>query len=110
VIANKQSTMAVDILLFGDQSDVDVFPFIRKFLLRREQTGLVEIFLENASSALRTSIAGLSAPYRKQIPSFVNLLDFIDSYRLSSCRNAIVDSTLLCIAQLAHYIRQGSSN
>jgi hypothetical protein len=97
--------MGVDILFFGDQSDIEIFPFIRRFILRREHSILVEAFLVNISSVLRESIAALPASQRELIPSFVNLSDFIDSYQFSAGRNPIVDNALLCVAQLAHYIR-----
>lgn len=91
-------------LLFGGLGDVDSVATIHSIISKREHTPLVDAFLSQASSFLRTSFARLPPP-RQDIPPFVNLREFLAAYGQQSRRDGLVDSVLLCIAQLVSFLR-----
>lgn len=99
----------MDVLFFGDQTDPGIVPYAREILSAPAETPLVSSFLKSVSCALRCSIANLPAPQRQQLPPFANLGEFIQCYASTGRQNAVVESTLLCVAQLADYISYESN-
>ncbi|KAL1883479.1 Type I Iterative PKS [Paecilomyces lecythidis] len=94
----------MDVLLFGDQTDPEIIPYLRGHLSAPVDSPLVSSFLKSTSCALRRSIADLPAYLRQQLPPFASLEEFIRCYTSTPRKNAVVESTLLCVAQLADYI------
>ncbi|GAD99561.1 conidial yellow pigment biosynthesis polyketide synthase [Paecilomyces variotii No. 5] len=95
----------MDVLLFGDQTDPEIISYLHGLLSAPVDTPLVSSFLKATSCALRRNIADLPAYLRQQLPPFASLEEFIRCYNNSDpCKNAVVESTLLCVAQLADYI------
>lgn len=94
----------MDALLFGDQSHPTIGPYLRELVFFRPLSPLVSCFLADVGSRLRNTIARLPALQQQKIPPFVNLEEFIDRYTSASDVNPIMESTLLCIAQLADYL------
>ncbi|PKS07657.1 hypothetical protein jhhlp_006263 [Lomentospora prolificans] len=107
--ANKSllvfSTMAdkMAFLLFGDQS-LDTHGFLAEFCRQGNPSILAKAFLERASHALREEVDRLTKLERANIPSFKTLYQLNEKYYAQHQKHPGIDSALLCIAQLAHYI------
>ena len=94
----------MDVLILGD-FEVEVYNYLRLILLQRERTTLLASFIGHVTSALRTAISALPRAQRQNIPPLNTLVEFLELYQKSSHRCAAVDNTILCVSQLAHWIR-----
>jgi hypothetical protein len=90
-------------LLFGDQSS-DTYSFLSDFCRRGRPSLLSQSFLEKVSVALKTEVNGLSILSRQRVPNFSSIEQLNSRYHESSKKYPALDSALLCITQLAHYI------
>ncbi|KAI1462723.1 polyketide synthase [Annulohypoxylon moriforme] len=90
-------------LLFGDQS-LDTHGFLADFYRRGNPSVLSKEFLRLASDALRDEIDRLPREERRKIPIFRTLQQLNERYHAQPIKFPGIDSALLCIAQLAHYI------
>lgn len=90
-------------LLFGDQS-LDTHGFLAEFFRRGDASVLAKTFLDEAGEALRVEIEQLGALQRSKLPVFMSLPQLNEKYFHQSIKHPGVDSALLCISQLAHYI------
>ncbi|CAI4215230.1 unnamed protein product [Parascedosporium putredinis] len=90
-------------LLFGDQS-LDTHGFLAEFCRQGNPSILAKAFMERASHALRDEVDRLSKLERANIPSFKTLYQLNEKYYTQERKHPGIDSALLCIAQLAHYI------
>lgn len=90
-------------LLFGDQSS-DTYTFLSDFCRRGSPSLLSQSFLQQASVALKAEVDGLSVLHRKRIPNFSSIEQLNRRYNESNTKYPAVDSALVCVAQLAHYI------
>lgn len=90
-------------LLFGDQS-LDTHGFLAEFCREGNPSILAKAFLERATHALREEVDGLTRLQRANIPSFRTLYQLNEKYHTQDQKHPGIDSALLCIAQLAHYI------
>ncbi|KAI0196979.1 polyketide synthase [Astrocystis sublimbata] len=90
-------------LLFGDQS-LDTHGFLADFLKRRNPSYLSREFLRLAGDALRDEIENLPRFVRQKIPTFRTLAQLNEGYHGQKIKSPGIDSALLCITQLAHYI------
>ncbi|KAI1179145.1 polyketide synthase [Nemania sp. FL0916] len=90
-------------LLFGDQS-LDTHGFLADFLRRGNPSVLSREFLTLAGEALRNEIEGLPRVERLKMPMFRTLAQLNEGYHGEKIKFPGIDSALLCIAQLAHYI------
>lgn len=91
----------MNILVFGDQTSAQLL------LLRKacSQKGvLLTTFLQQASVGLRAEIRNLPARQREGIPDFLTILDLVEAYYAEGLRSPPLESALVSIAQLAHYI------
>ncbi|KAH0048502.1 hypothetical protein KCU96_g24202, partial [Aureobasidium melanogenum] len=91
-----------NVLLFGDQT-AEQYPLLRKVVLRTKNA-LVLNFLERTVVALRGEIAQLSRPQRDAIPDFMTLNNLVDLYYEKGLKLPHLESALVTIAQLGHYI------
>ncbi len=91
------------ILLFGDQA-LDPHTYVRSQLLAGRTNPLLCLFLQRVGVAINHEIAQLSPVERKYIPSFSTIEELVDRAHSSQFYHAGIESTLLCISQLAHYI------
>ncbi len=91
------------ILLFGDQA-LDPHAYVRSQLLAGRTNPLLCLFLQRVSVALSREIAQLSPLERKNIPSFSTVEELVDRTQSSHIFHTGIESALLCISQLAHYI------
>ncbi|KAI0152922.1 polyketide synthase [Xylariaceae sp. FL1272] len=90
-------------LLFGDQS-LDTHGFLADFFRQGNPSVLSREFLRLAGEALREEIDQLPRVERQKIPLFRTLQQLNEQYHAQSIKSPGIDSALLCIAQLAHYI------
>ncbi|KAI0473239.1 polyketide synthase [Xylariaceae sp. FL0804] len=90
-------------LLFGDQS-LDTHGFLADFFRQGNPSILSKEFLARAGDALRDEIDQLPRVERQKIPIFRTLQQLNERYHSQSVKCPGIDSALLCIAQLAHYI------
>jgi hypothetical protein len=90
-------------LLFGDQS-LDTHGFIAELYRQGKLSILAKNFLELAGQALKDEIDNLGKLEREKLPKFLTLRQLNERYHAQAIKHPAVDSALLCIAQLAHYI------
>ena len=90
------------VLLFGDQT-AEQYPLLHKVVLRKENP-LLRNFVERASVALREECRLLPRSQRDVIPDFLTVNDLIEAYYQKGTKVAMLESALLVIAQLGHYI------
>lgn len=94
-------TMAL--LLFGDQS-VDIYGFLADFCRQGNPNILAKVFMERASHRLRDEVERLGRLERAKIPAFRTLPQLNERYHSQAIKHPGIESALLCIAQIAHYI------
>ena len=90
-------------LLFEDQS-LDTHEFLAEFCHRGNLSVLSRSFLEQIGSALREEVDQLSSLERQRVPKFSSIQELNKRYHVGNIKNSAMDSALLCITQLAHYI------
>ncbi|ORY65292.1 polyketide synthase [Pseudomassariella vexata] len=90
-------------LLFGDQS-LDTHSFLADFCRTGNPSVLSKTFLDQAGAALRDEIDKLPRIERQKVPVFKTLQQLNERYHAQSIKYPGIDSALLCVAQLAHYI------
>lgn len=98
-----------EIYVFGDQT-ADCRAFFTKVFPRKDDV-LLQSFLERASEAVRIENRNRSHPSRA-VPDFNTIQELVDRYYRGEQKDAAVESALVCISQLAHfigYVRQASS-
>lgn len=91
------------ILLFGDQAP-DRRTFFQTQLLAGRASPLLRLFLQKLNLALRREVANLSPLESKNIPPFSTIEELVDRTGSKQVNHVGVESALLCISQLAHYI------
>ncbi|KAI9717250.1 MAG: Type I Iterative PKS [Chrysothrix sp. TS-e1954] len=97
-----QSPSATSILLFGDQT-ADQYPLLKRLALRKE-TSILVAFFEHVAVALRAETQRLPKQRRIAIPDFLSVSDLLERYHSQQCKSEEIDSSLVTLAQLAHYI------
>lgn len=96
-------TIQMAFLLFGDQS-LDTHGFLADFHRQGNPSVLSKEFLQRAGEALRVEVENLPRAHRQRIPVFRTLQELNEKYHGQSIKYPAIDSALLCVAQLAHYI------
>ena len=94
---------SMSFLLFGDQS-LSTHAFLADFCRHGNPGILAKTFLELAANALREEIDRLGKLQRSKLPTFRTLAQLNERYHKQSIKHSGIDSALLCVAQLAHYI------
>ncbi|ORY06003.1 hypothetical protein BCR34DRAFT_604322, partial [Clohesyomyces aquaticus] len=92
----------MNILIFGDQT-ADQYPVLRKASIRRNNA-LLSTFLEQVSVALRQEVQQLPRTQREQIPDFLRFSDLVEAYYAKGLKIPQLESCMVTVAQLAHYI------
>lgn len=92
----------MDVLLFGDQT-ADQYPLLRK-LTQRKDNAIVSTFLDRVSVALRDETRKLPRSRREVVPDFLNVSNLIEAYFEKGVKVPELESSLVTICQLAHYI------
>jgi len=97
-----------NVLLFGDQT-ADQYTLLHNIVLRKENA-LVRNFVERVSVALREETGLLPRNQRNVIPDFLTLNDLIEAYYQTGDKVPMIESALVTIAQLGHYIGYFAEN
>ncbi|KAF2707399.1 polyketide synthase-like protein [Pleomassaria siparia CBS 279.74] len=92
----------MNILIFGDQT-ADQYPLLRKASIWKNNA-LLTTFLERTSVVLRDEVGKLPRAQRETIPDFLRFSDLVEAYYAKGLRIPQLESALVTIAQLAHYI------
>ena len=91
-----------NILLFGDQT-AEQYPLLTKVVLRNKNA-LAVTFVERSAAILREEIEQLPLSERKKFPDFLTLNDLIEPYYAQHLKLPQLESALVTVAQLGHYI------
>ena len=89
-------------LIFGDQT-ADQYVVLRKAITWQDNA-LLNTFLERSSVVLREETQKLPRWQREQIPDFLTVGDLVEAYYAKGQKIPQLESCLVTIAQLAHYI------
>jgi len=90
------------IFLFGDQT-ADQSSFLPKVFACKDHV-LLASFLDRVNVALREEVAQLPRITRQRIPDFSTVQELSLRYHERAEASPAVESTILCVAQLAHFI------
>jgi hypothetical protein len=92
--------MAVHV--FGDQT-ADQTPLLRKIVNRRDNS-LLTTFLERSALAIREENQRLPKIQRDAVPDFLTISQLVEAYGEKESKLPQVESVLVTIAQLGHFI------
>ena len=91
----------MEVYLFGDQT-ADCRSFLHKAFARKEDV-LLNVFLEKAAFAIRDEVSK-RACIQSNIPNFATIQELADRYYSSQSSDTAIESTLVCLSQLVHFI------
>jgi Starter unit:ACP transacylase in aflatoxin biosynthesis len=92
----------IRILLFGDQSG-DVIPALRPLLAAKDNPILVSFF-EKAYLTLRNEVAQHPRT-EHELPGFTSVENLLWRYSESGARSPEIESSLICIYQIASFLQ-----
>ncbi|KAH8724590.1 hypothetical protein GQ44DRAFT_682962 [Phaeosphaeriaceae sp. PMI808] len=92
----------MNILIFGDQT-ADQYPLLRKACTWKNNAALTT-FLDRISVVIREEVQKLPRTQRDQIPDFLTVWDLVEAYYSKGQKVPQMESCMVTIAQLAHYI------
>ena len=92
----------MEVLLFGDQT-AEQYALLQRAVNSRS-TAVLTTFLEQVSVALREETRRLPRSRREQIPHFLRVSDLVEQYHEKETKVPELESALVTIAQLSHYI------
>jgi Starter unit:ACP transacylase in aflatoxin biosynthesis len=92
----------MNVHVFGDQT-ADQTPLLRKIVNRRDNS-LLSTFLERSASAVREENQRLPKLQRNSVPDFLTISELVEAYNDSDSKIPQVESVLVTIAQLGHFI------
>ncbi len=91
----------MEVYVFGDQT-ADCRSFLAKAVGRKEDV-LLNVFLEKAAFAIQDEISKRAYTQNK-IPDFSTVQELSERYYKSESPDTAIESTLVCLAQLIHFI------
>ncbi|KAF2827710.1 ketoacyl-synt-domain-containing protein [Ophiobolus disseminans] len=92
----------MNILIFGDQT-ADQYQLLRKACTWKNNATLTT-FLDRVSVVIRDEVQKLPKTQRDQIPDFLTTWDLVEAYYTKGVKVAQMESCMVTLAQLAHYI------
>ncbi|KAI5380299.1 Type I Iterative PKS [Alternaria postmessia] len=98
----------MNVLIFGDQT-ADQYPLLRKACTWKNNSTLTT-FLDRVSQVVREEVQKLPRTQRDQIPNFLTTWDLIEAYYAKGLKIPQLESCLVTIAQLAHFIGYYAEN
>ncbi|KAL8723397.1 MAG: hypothetical protein Q9225_000313 [Loekoesia sp. 1 TL-2023] len=93
----------MEVLLFGDQTDLD-HEFLQESLHRTRKSPAVAAFLDGTAAILREEIASLHQANREDIPSFTTIQELIARYSEEATAHPAIEASLTCISQFIHFL------
>lgn len=97
----------MDVIIFGDQT-ADQYPLLRKACTWKNNATLTT-FLDRISVVIREEVQKLPRTQRDQIPNFLTTWDLVEAYYAKGLKIPELESCMVTIAQLSHYIGSVSS-
>lgn len=91
----------MEVYVFGDQT-ADCRSFLQKAVARKENV-MLNVFLEKAAFAIRDELSKRSY-HQSVVPNFATVQELADRYDRTESPDAAIESTLVCLSQLAHFI------
>ncbi|KAF2031853.1 ketoacyl-synt-domain-containing protein [Setomelanomma holmii] len=98
----------MNLLIFGDQT-ADQYPLLRKACTWKNNATLTT-FLDRVSVVLRDEVQKLPRTQRDKIPDFLTTWDLVEAYYSKGTKVPQVESCMVTIAQLSHYIGYFAEN
>lgn len=98
----------MNLLIFGDQTS-DQYALLRKACTLRSNSSLTT-FLDRISVVIREEVQKLPRTQRDQIPDFLTTWDLVEAYFARGVKVPQLESCMVTIAQLAHYIGYYAEN
>ncbi|KAF1839562.1 polyketide synthase [Decorospora gaudefroyi] len=98
----------MNVLIFGDQT-ADQYPLLRKACTWKNNSTLTT-FLDRVSVVIREEVQKLPRTQREHIPDFLTTWDLIEAYHAKGSKVPQLESCLVTISQLAHYIGYYAEN
>ena len=92
----------MNVLLFGDQT-ADQYSLLHR-AVHSKDNAVLTTFLERVSVALREETRKLPRARREQIPDFLRVADLLEHYFEQGSKVPELESSLVTVAQLAHYL------
>ncbi|CBX98440.1 polyketide synthase [Plenodomus lingam] len=92
----------MNLLIFGDQTS-DQYALLRKACTLRSNSSLTT-FLDRISVVIREEVQKLPRTQRDQIPDFLTTWDLVEAYFAQGVKVPQLESCMVTIAQLAHFI------
>ena len=92
----------MNVFIFGDQT-ADQYPLLRK-TASWKNNALLTTFLDRISVVIREEVQKLPRIQRDQIPDFLTTWDLAETYYSKGVKVPQLESCMVTIAQLAHYI------
>jgi hypothetical protein len=92
----------MNLLVFGDQVSGQ-YPLLRRACTWKNNATLTT-FLDRVSVVIRDEVQKLPKTQRDRIPDFLTTWDLVEAYYSKGLRVAQLESCMVTIAQLAHYI------
>jgi hypothetical protein len=92
----------MNLLIFGDQT-AEQYPLLRKACTWKNNATLTT-FLDRVSVVIRDEVQKLPKTQRDQIPDFLTTWDLVEAYYSKGVKVAQMESCMVTLAQLAHYI------
>ena len=93
----------MEVFLFGDQK-ADCHVFLKHVFCLKENL-ILSSFLGRVSIALREEVFRQPhRPYHEGIPVFDSVQELVERHYTSDQRTAAVESAIVCLAQLSHFI------
>ena len=92
----------VDLFVFGDQT-ASQEELLRRVAARKDN-GLLASFVQRATSLVQDEIILLPHRRRALMPDCLTLAHLVEAYYTSNSRLPEIESALLTIAQLSHFI------
>ncbi|OAK99816.1 ketoacyl-synt-domain-containing protein [Phaeosphaeriaceae sp. SRC1lsM3a] len=98
----------MNLLIFGDQTS-DQYPLLRKACTWKNNAALTT-FLDRVSVVIRDEVQKLPRTQRDQMPDFLTTWDLVEAYYSKGSKVPQMESCMVTIAQLAHYIGYYAEN
>jgi hypothetical protein len=92
----------MNVLVFGDQV-ADPYPLLRKACTWKNNATLTT-FLDRVSVVIREEVQELPKMQRDRIPDFLTTWDLVEAYYSNGLKVPHMESCMVTISQLAHYI------
>ena len=95
-----------NVVFFGEELSL-AYPYLLAIQRHKGRSVLIDSFLDDSCSVLRHELRRQSKSNTKQeyIPTYQSIFDLAEGLQRENIRNPALDCALLCIAQIAGFMR-----